>query len=98
MSDKSFKTHDIGLSFSPKVLEEIQLLQRAPDETSISNRQTSLVMGVAESTLEQWRSTKRVEIPYYKFGRSIRYRLGDIREFQAKCRVNPADSDGEMCK
>lgn len=77
-----------GLSFSPRVLDEIRLLHEAPDETPITTRQAHLITGVAESTLEQWRSTKRVEIPFYRFGRAVRYRLADIRKFQDACRVD----------
>ena len=97
MTDESLAiTNQDCLSHSPRVLEEIRRLNDAPDETPITNRQTALLTGVAESTLEQWRSTKRVDIPYYKIGRSVRYRLGDIRKFQDACRVNPADSDVEV--
>lgn len=73
---------------SQRDLEEIRLLNEAPDETRINNRQTSLLTGLAESTLEQWRCTRRVEIPYFKLGKSIRYRLGDVRRFMEQSRVD----------
>ncbi len=96
MSYKSIKADDLGLSFSPKVLEEIRLLHEASDATSVSTRQVHLLTGLAEATLEQWRSTRRVEIPFYKFGRSVRYRLGDVRRYIEDCRVAPADSNAEV--
>lgn len=80
---------DDGLSFSPRVLDEIRLLHEAPDDTSITTRQAHLMTGVAESTLEQWRSTRRIEIPFYKFGRSVRYKLGDVRRFMRDSRIQP---------
>ena len=94
MPYKSFQADDIGHSFSLKVLEEIRLLHEAPDETSVSTRQVHLLTGLAEATLEQWRSTRRVEIPFYKFGRSVRYRLGDVRCYIENCRVDLTVSAG----
>ena len=79
-------------------IRELETLFAAPDEAAVDNRQAAAFLNLAPETLEVWRSTRRQQIPYIKIGKSIRYLLGDLREFQAKCRVNPADSDGEMCK
>ena len=71
-------------------LEELRALTDAPGETPISTRQASLMTGIAESTFEQWRSTRRVGIPFYKYGRSVRYKIVDIRNFIDRSRVDNA--------
>lgn len=45
----------------------------------LSTQQAAQILGIKPSTLENWRCTKRVEIPYVKIGRSIRYRQTDIQ-------------------
>ena len=35
-------------------------------------------LGVTESTLATWRSTRRYNLPWVRVGRRIRYRLGDL--------------------
>jgi len=35
-------------------------------------------LGMKETTLETWRSTKRVDLPYCKLGAAVRYRLADL--------------------
>jgi predicted site-specific integrase-resolvase len=39
------------------------------------------MLGIAAKTLPVWRSTRRVEIPYIKIGRCVRYRLSDLQRF-----------------
>lgn len=36
---------------------------------------------VVPQTVANWRSNKRVEIPYIKIGSAVRYRLSDLRSF-----------------
>lgn len=40
-------------------------------------------LGLQKTTLETWRSTKRVELPYVRLGRAIRYRQTDLDSFLA---------------
>lgn len=42
------------------------------------------ILGVAPKTLPVWRSTRRVEIPYVKIGRCVRYRMADLQRFIAE--------------
>jgi len=49
-------------------------------------------IGVAPGTLVVWRSTKRVEIPYYKVGGSVRYAIEDLEAFLQKRRVEPLEA------
>lgn len=41
-------------------------------------REAAEYLGLAESTLVTWRSTRRVEIPYVKLGRRVLYRQRDL--------------------
>lgn len=43
--------------------------------------ETAQVLGVAVGTLTQWRTTRRVWLPYVKVGRHVRYRPEDISRF-----------------
>ena len=43
--------------------------------------QAAEFLQIKPGTLENWRSTKRVEIPFIRLGRSIRYRLSDLEKF-----------------
>jgi hypothetical protein len=50
-------------------------------ELAITTRQTSEILGYAEITLAQKRA--RGEGPrFFRIGRSIRYRLGDVLDFR----------------
>lgn len=46
----------------------------------LSPRQVSQLTGISVKTLEAWRGVRK-ELPYYKVGRGVRYRLKDIRDF-----------------
>lgn len=49
----------------------------------LSDREAAVYLGVSENTLPAWRCTKRVQIPYVKIGRAIRYRRADLDAFIA---------------
>jgi hypothetical protein len=68
-------------------IEQIRIVTEAPDSAVVDTKQASLFLGVAPETLEVWRCTRRQALPYLKLGRSVRYLMGDLRKFQAKCRV-----------
>ena len=38
-------------------------------------------LGIAPATLETWRSTGRVKIPFIRVGRCVRYRIADLDRF-----------------
>lgn len=46
-------------------------------------------LGVHKGTLSNWRSTKKVEIPYVKIGKAVRYKKSDLDFFIEKCIVLP---------
>lgn len=50
------------------------------------------ILGVAAKTLPVWRSTRRVEIPYVKIGRLVRYRMADLQHFITEQTVGATQS------
>ena len=46
-----------------------------------SPERTSEMLGVALSTLANWRSSRRVILPYVRVGRRVMYREEDIERF-----------------
>jgi excisionase family DNA binding protein len=46
-------------------------------------------LGIKPGTLDTWRCTKKVKIPYIKIGSNVRYRLSDVEAFVEKSRVTP---------
>lgn len=45
-------------------------------------KETASALGLKNSkTLAVWRSTKRHQLKYYRFGRTIRYDPSDVEEF-----------------
>lgn len=47
----------------------------------LTTEQAAQILGIKPNTLENWRCTKRVSLPYVKVGRSIRYRQADLQKF-----------------
>lgn len=45
----------------------------------LTEKQFSELVQIPVATLQHWRSTQRVEIPVIRIGRSIRYRLEDVK-------------------
>lgn len=56
------------------------------DETQVAE-----LTGIALSTLRNRRFENK-GIPYYRIGRSIRYKKEDVLDFIEKCRVETGDS------
>lgn len=52
------------------------------DDELVSTREAARFLGLTnEKTLAVWRSTKRYDLPYVKFGRTVRYRRSALRAF-----------------
>jgi excisionase family DNA binding protein len=47
----------------------------------LTTSEAAEILGIHTSTLSNWRSTKRYNIPYKKVGGSVRYRLDDIEKW-----------------
>jgi len=58
------------------------------DESLLTPEETANLLSVAEQTLAVWRCTKRVDLPYIKLGKSVRYRKSDIECFLAENTVH----------
>lgn len=43
--------------------------------------QTAKILDTTTGTLAVWRSTGRIDLPYIKVGKNVRYRYGDILDF-----------------
>lgn len=54
-----------------------------PTDPLLSERQAAQVLGVAPTTLQVWRSTRRYALAYVKVGRSVRYRESALQQFIA---------------
>lgn len=71
----------------------ISELQRALVTDFLDDRALASLLGIAEKTPAQWRYTGKFskELPFYRFGRSVRYRRSDIEAFIANRRVGGND-------
>lgn len=50
----------------------------------LTPEQTAANLGVSEKTLNVWRCTGRVNLPYVKVGARVRYRSADVEAFIAR--------------
>lgn len=50
---------------------------------NVGDEQAAVVLGVKETTLAVWRSTGRYNLPFFKVGRLVKYRISDLAEFLA---------------
>jgi Helix-turn-helix domain len=67
-------------------LEIAQLLGVPPEKLPIdlSPQDACLILGIKPRTAAIWRSTGRYNLPYYKAGRLVRYRINDLIKFKAR--------------
>ena len=47
----------------------------------LNEDQAAEFLGVKPQTLSVWRCTKRVQIPYVKIGRSVKYRMSALEAY-----------------
>lgn len=47
----------------------------------MTREQAAEYLGISSSTLANWACTKKFKIPYFRIGRSVRYRKSDLDEF-----------------
>ncbi len=50
-------------------------------ETLLTTKQVAKKLSVSPNTLRVWRSTKRLDIPYYKVGSCVRYLDDDVNNY-----------------
>lgn len=56
----------------------------------LTAEQVSVITGISEETLAQWRSKKR-GISYLKIGRAVRYDPTEVQAYLERCRVSVSD-------
>lgn len=56
----------------------------------LTAEQVSVITGLSEETLAQWRSKKR-GISYLKIGRAVRYDPAEVQAYLERCRVSVSD-------
>ena len=56
-------------------------LDQLPSSQLLNEKEVASILAVQQKTLTSWRHTKRVEIPFVKIGRSVKYRVDDLRTF-----------------
>ena len=47
----------------------------------LTPQEVSEITGLSQGTLALWRSTGRVDLPFCKLGRAVRYRRDDLESF-----------------
>lgn len=72
-----------------EALDELRLLDAAPDTLAIEPRQFCLMAGWALGTLYQKRSNGTLPVPFRKHGRLVRYKIGDVRRYLSSCQIDP---------
>lgn len=55
--------------------------------TYVTRRSAASYLGLAEQTLNNDQVTGKLAIPFYRFGRAIRYRLDELDEWAAARKV-----------
>ena len=50
----------------------------------LSTPEAAEMLGISAGTMIVWRSTQRVNLPYVKLSRAVKYRLEDIEAFIAQ--------------
>ena len=54
------------------------------DDPPLDTAAAARYLGIKPTTLETWRSTRKVEIPYEKIGRAVRYRRSALDAHRAQ--------------
>lgn len=60
------------------------------DDQFLPTVEAAKLVGLAEQTLASDRVTRRLGIPFHKFGASVRYRRRDLLDWAASCRQGTA--------
>ena len=72
------------LDLSPPVSALADILKRFegidPTHVVLDERETSVITGQSQKTLEGWRNRGQ-DLPFLKLGRRVRYRLSDVLAF-----------------
>jgi excisionase family DNA binding protein len=47
----------------------------------LTRKEASKFLGVKENTLAVWATNKRYNLPFYKVGRLVKYKISDLEKF-----------------
>ena len=61
------------------------------DKVLLTTPEVADITGNTISTIATWRCTRKVNIPYIKIGKSVRYRLSDVIKFLDDMTTNQAN-------
>ena len=50
-------------------------------EKLLTRKEASKFLGVKENTLAVWATNKRYNLPFYKVGRLVKYKISDLEKF-----------------
>ena len=64
-----------------------------PMSNLLTSEQAATFLQLHPNTLANWRSSRRVELPYVKVGGAVRYREADLLEFLQQNTTRPPFSD-----
>jgi predicted DNA-binding transcriptional regulator AlpA len=66
-----------------------QQVHQAYDDV-VNEHQAAKILGLAVQTIRNYRCSRNPDAPaYYKLGRSVRYRVGDLLDYLEKHRIDP---------
>jgi excisionase family DNA binding protein len=54
---------------------------RPASRETLTTDETAALLGCTAATLTAWRCTKKVNVPFFKVGRLVRYRRADVERF-----------------
>lgn len=64
-----------------------------PEDTLLTPEAAANFLGIRENTLAVWRCTQRVDLPYVKVGRLVRYRRSALEAFLERQTVAQTPQD-----
>ena len=66
---------------------------QATSNNMLTVKQAAEYLGIKPGTLNVWRCTKAVGVPYVQVGKCVRYKVQDLDDFIARRRVAPVEME-----
>ncbi len=66
------------------------VLNTNPDQL-LTRKKAAEFLGCKENTLAVWATNKRYNLPFYKIGRSVKYKISDLENFIDQNQQNKCD-------
>ena len=63
-------------------MENNELIPLCSKEKMLSRKEAAEFLGLRENTLAIWAIKKRYDLPMYKVGKNIKYKITDLQKFQ----------------